>query len=193
MILGKKVLAIIPARYGSKRLRSKNLKIFKGKPLFLWSMILAKKSSYIDKIYLSTDSKKISKIAKKNGFSINKLRKKSLSGDQASSLGLVLEAIKNLKIKYDFFILLQPTSPLRFIRDVDYSLRKIINKKGKSLISVNRNNNNINGAIYIQNINFFLKNKKFVYKNSLLYKMPPSRSVDINTLKDFKQAQKNYV
>lgn len=112
MILGKKVLAIIPARYGSKRLRSKNLKIFKGKPLFLWSMILAKKSSYIDKIYLSTDSKKISKIAKKNGFSINKLRKKSLSGDQASSLGLVLEAIKNLKIKYDFFILLQPTSPL---------------------------------------------------------------------------------
>ena len=120
-------------------------------------------------------------------------RKKSLSGDQASSLGLVLEAIKNLKIKYDFFILLQPTSPLRFIRDVDYSLRKIINKKGKSLISVNRNNNNINGAIYIQNINFFLKNKKFVYKNSLLYKMPPSRSVDINTLKDFKQAQKNYV
>ena len=65
MILGKKIIAIIPARSGSKRLKFKNIKIFNGKPLFIWSMLSAQKSKYIDKIYLSTDSKKINEIAKK--------------------------------------------------------------------------------------------------------------------------------
>ena len=65
MILGKKIIAIIPARSGSKRLKFKNIRIFNGKPLFIWSMISAEKSKYIDQIYLSTDSKKINEIAKK--------------------------------------------------------------------------------------------------------------------------------
>ena len=82
MILGKKIIAIIPARSGSKRFRFKNIRIFNGKPLFIWSMLSAQKSKYIDQIYLSTDSKKINEIAKKNGFMINKLRAKKLARDK---------------------------------------------------------------------------------------------------------------
>ena len=62
-----KTICIIPARGGSKGLPGKNLRIFNGKPLFIWSMLSAQKSKYIDQIYLSTDSKKINEIAKKNG------------------------------------------------------------------------------------------------------------------------------
>jgi CMP-N,N'-diacetyllegionaminic acid synthase len=189
VILRKKILAIIPARSGSKRLKFKNIKIFKGKPLFMWSLISAKKSKYIDQIYLSTDSMKINNIAKKNGFKINKLRSKKLSCDTATSSDAVFEILKTTKEKFDFFILLQPTSPLRSTRDIDSALKKIIIKNSKSLISVNSKNNKINGAIYIQNINYFKKYKKFKYKNTILYKMPKDRSVDIDTKKDFEKAK----
>lgn len=189
MISRKKIIAIILARSGSKRVKFKNIRIFKGKPLFMWSLILAKRSKYIDQIYLSTDSIKINNIAKKNGFPTNKLRSKELSGDTATSSDAVFEILNTTKKKFDFFILLQPTSPLRLIRDIDAALKKIVIKDSKSLISVNSINNKINGAIYIQNINYFKKYKKFKYKNTILYKMPKDRSVDIDTNKDFEKAQ----
>ena len=65
MYLKKKIIAIVPARIGSKRVKFKNLKTFKKKPIFLISMLSARKSQFIDEIFLSTDSKKINKIAKK--------------------------------------------------------------------------------------------------------------------------------
>ena len=160
MISRKKIIAIILARSGSKRVKFKNIRIFKGKPLFMWSLILAKRSKYIDQIYLSTDSIKINNIAKKNGFPTNKLRSKELSGDTATSSDAVFEILNTTKKKFDFFILLQPTSPLRLIRDIDAALKKIVIKDSKSLISVNSINNKINGAIYIQNINYFKKYDK---------------------------------
>ncbi len=190
MILGKKIIAIIPARSGSKRLKFKNIRIFNGKPLFIWSMLSAQKSKYIDQIYLSTDSKKINEIAKKNGFRINKLRAKKLARDKARSSDLISDILYKVKKKFDFFILLQPTSPLRRIRDIDFAIKKLINKKNNSLISVNSFNNRINGAIYIQNINYFMKNKKFKYPDTLFYKMPKEKSIDIDTEKDFKNALK---
>lgn len=191
MILGKKIIAIIPARSGSKRFRFKNIRIFNGKPLFIWSMLSAQKSKYIDQIYLSTDSKKINEIAKKNGFMINKLRTKKLARDKARSSDLISDILYKVKKKFDFFILLQPTSPLRRIRDIDFAIKKIIHKKNNSLISVNSFNNRINGAIYIQNINYFMKNKKFKYPDTLFYKMPKEKSIDIDTEKDFKNALKH--
>ncbi len=190
MILGKKIIAIIPARSGSKRLKFKNIKIFNGKPLFIWSMLSAQKSKYIDKIYLSTDSKKINEIAKKNGFMINKLRAKKLAIDKARSSDLISDILYKVKSKFDFFILLQPTSPLRHIRDIDFAIKKLIYKKNKSLISVNSFNNKINGAIYIQNVNHFMKNKKFKYPDTLFYKMSKEKSIDIDTEQDFKDALK---
>ena len=86
--------------------------------------------------------------------------------------------------------MLQPTSPLRHIRDIDFAIKKLIRKENNSLISVNSFNNRVNGAIYIQNINHFMKNKKFKYPDTLFYKMPKEKSIDIDTEKDFKNALK---
>ena len=102
MISGKKFIAIIPARIGSKRLKFKNLQIFNGKPLFMWSMISAQKSKYIDKIYLSTDSKKINNIASKNGFKITSLRPKNLSRDKTTSSELILDIFNKINVKFYF-------------------------------------------------------------------------------------------
>ena len=147
-------------------------------------MISAEKSKYIDQIYLSTDSKKINEIAKKNGFTINKLRAKNLANDKARSSDLISDILYKFKKKFDFFILLQPTSPLRHIRDIDFAIKKLIRKENNSLISVNSFNNRVNGAIYIQNINHFMKNKKFKSQTPFFIKCL-KKSLLILTLKRF--------
>ena len=76
-------------------------------------MLSARKSLLIDEIFLSTDSKKINKIAKKNGFKTESLRQKKLSGSSSLTKDVVLDVLKKrLREKYDYFILLQPTSPI---------------------------------------------------------------------------------
>jgi len=154
----------------------------------LWTMLTTKKSKYVDRIYLSTDSKKINDIAKKNGFSTEVLRKKKFSQSNTITADLVVNILKNIKEKYDYFVLLQPTSPLRQTRDIDNSLRQIIKKNGNSLVSTNKSNKKINGAIYIQKTNYFLKKKKFNNKNILNYSMPRDRSIDIDTIEDFNRS-----
>ena len=88
-------------------------------------MISAYKSKYIDQIYLSTDSKKINELANKNGFKSNQLRNKKLSLDQTSSSEVIFDILSKLQTKFDYFILLQPTSPLRSIRDIDFAIKKL--------------------------------------------------------------------
>ena len=79
-----KILAFIPARSGSKRLKNKNLKIFNGKPLIYYSLKIGKKTKTITP-FVSTDSKKILNYAKKQGMRFNYLRPKSISGDNIKS------------------------------------------------------------------------------------------------------------
>ena len=98
-----------------------------------------------------------------------------------------MDVLKKTKRKYDYFILLQPTSPLRSVKDIDASIKTIIKKKLNSLVSINESNKEINGAIYIQKINYFLKNKIFNHKNTYKFKMPSERSLDIDTPEDFKK------
>ena len=103
---------------------------------------------------------------------------------------VVLDVLKKTKKKYDYFILLQPTSPLRNLKDIDNSIKTIIKKKLNSLVSVNKSNKKVNGAIYIQKINYFVKKKLLNHKNIYRFKMPSKRSLDIDTLKDFKKLRK---
>ena len=191
MISSKSILAIIPARLGSKRLKYKKIKLFKGKPLFLWSFIAAKKSKYIDKIIISTESKRILNYAKKYGYSSNLLRSKKLSKDKTPSEEVILDVLKKNK-KYDYFILLQPTSPLRTNYDIDRSINLIIRKKKFFLVSINQENKKYNGAIYINKIDKFLKEKKFSNEKKIFFKMAKKKSVDIDSIEDFKLAENNY-
>ena len=134
MIKNKKILAIIPARKNSERLKNKNLKKFKGKPLIFWTLKAAKKSKYIDKVVVSSNSQKTLNISKKyKDFFLSK-RPERLCTKKSELIDTVLYEIKKFK-DYDIIILLQPTSPLRTSLDIDKSLSTMIKKFKKSSVS----------------------------------------------------------
>ena len=145
MINSKTVLAIIPARKGSKRLKLKNFRIFRGKPLFFWPLILSERSKYIDNIVFTTDSHNMYTKAKKNFKIIDYTRPKNLAKSDSLASDVILDVLKKVSFKFDYFIYLQPTSPLRTIRDIDNSLKMIEVKKGNTLVSVTENSKKPNG------------------------------------------------
>ena len=134
------MLAVIPARGGSKGLPGKNIKRINGKPLIAWTIEAAKKSKYIDRIIVSTDDKKIANISKKYGAEIPFLRPKELATDTAKAIDnyiFTIEELKNREEKYyDEFIILQPTSPLRKAEDIDKAIELFKEKNADSVISV---------------------------------------------------------
>lgn len=133
----KKILAIVPARLGSKRLKQKNIiKITPKKNLLNWTYDAIKNSIYLDKTILSTESKKIKNIAKRIGFDVPFMRPNHLSKDNVESEEIIKHILRKLKIEFDYIMLLQPTSPLRNTKDIDNSIKKIINGNYNSLISI---------------------------------------------------------
>ena len=135
----KTFIAIIPARSGSKELKNKNILNLKRKPLLSYPIYSALKSKYIDKVILSTDSKKYAKIGKKFGAEVPYLRPKNISRDLSPSSSLILHTLKYFikkGIKFDYIVLLEPTSPLTKARDIDLAVNKIISSKSTSLVSV---------------------------------------------------------
>ena len=136
-IRNKKVLGIIPARSGSKGLKNKNIKYAGGIPLIGWTINAAKKSNYIDYIMTSTDSKKIAEISERYGSKAPYLRPKYLASDTANSIDVVLDVLKKIQ-GYDYFILLQPTSPLRTNFDIDAALELFDKSPAKTCVSVSK-------------------------------------------------------
>lgn len=112
-------LAIIPARGGSKGLPRKNIRLLLEKPLIAWTIEEAKKSSYINRIILVSEDEEIITIAKKYGAEAPCLIPSEMTQDDTSILIPVTYVINNLSEKYDYLVLLQPTSPLRLVTDID--------------------------------------------------------------------------
>ena len=138
MIKKSKVLAIIPARKGSKRLPNKNKLDLNGKPLITWTIESAMKSIYIDDIAISTNDEDIVEIAKLYDIDVPFLRPVELSSDKASTMDVIFHTInfyKSIGRYYDIIILLQPTSPLRTSVDIDNSF-KLLSKDVKAIVSV---------------------------------------------------------
>ena len=140
MFKKKKILAIIPARSGSKKIKNKNIIKIKKKPLIYFTIVEAIKSKYIDEICLSTDSVKIQKISKSIGLKSFFIRPKILSTDTALTKDVVFHGLnqseKFFKKKFDYIVLLQPTCPLRKSHHIDGAIVKIIKNNQNSLISV---------------------------------------------------------
>ena len=137
----KKFLAIIPARIGSKGLKKKNIKKFSGKKLIEWTIKAAKRCNYLDDIIVSTDSKEISKIAKKYNLQVPFLRPKDISGDKTPMFQVVKHCIdfyKKKKILYENVVLLEPTSPIREPNDLNKAIKLFLKdfNKFNSLISL---------------------------------------------------------
>ncbi len=136
MIKGKSILAIIPARGGSKGIPKKNIKQLAGKPLIAWTIEEAKKSKYIDRLIFSSDDDEIIKVAKEWRCEVPFLRPKELSQDDTPGIDPVIHAVNTLPEKYDFICLLQPTSPLRKVVDIDGCIEKCILNNSDSCVSV---------------------------------------------------------
>lgn len=117
-MLKRNTIAVILARGGSKGIPGKNIKSFLGKPLLAWTIIQAKISKNISKVYLSSDSDDILKIGKKYGAILIK-RPKSISGDKAKSEEAVLHLLNELDYSPDGVVMLEPTAPLRQPGDID--------------------------------------------------------------------------
>ena len=132
------IIAIIPARGGSKAIPKKNIMDFCGKPLIAWSIEHAMSSKYIDEVYVSTDDNEISNISKRYGAKVIK-RPEEISGDLSPSeeaLKHVLSEIKKVSHEeIDYVVFLQATSPLREVNDIDSAINKIKSDNSDSLFS----------------------------------------------------------
>ncbi len=140
MYKNKKIIGIIPARGGSKGVPGKNIKMINGKPLISWTVEAAKLSKFLDRIFVSTDSKKIRDISINLGLDVPFLRPPIFSQDNSPSWEAVVHALdefKKINQEYDYVALLEPTSPLRKQNDIDNAIIKIINNKdAESLVSL---------------------------------------------------------
>lgn len=135
----KKILAIIPARGGSKGIPGKNIKLLCGKPLIVYTIEAALRSKYLDRIIVSTDDEEISRISKKSGAEVIE-RPAELAQDNTPTYPLVEHVTKHFKkteqYNPDAVILLQPTSPLRTTDDIDRAIELFLSNKCESVISV---------------------------------------------------------
>lgn len=141
----KKILALIPARGGSKGIKNKNIIDLCGKPLISYTIDSAKGSKYIDEIIVSTDSEEIAEISRQYGACVPFLRPKELATDTSTTLDVVIHAIDFLTKKRDMFhtlILLQPTEPLRTSDDIDGAIEKHFLHGERSLVSVSEVDDN---------------------------------------------------
>lgn len=136
----KSVLAIIPARGGSKGIPGKNIKKFAGKPLISWTIEEAKKSKYISRLILSSDDDEIIMIAQQYGCEIPFKRPKELAEDNTSGMIPVLHALQNINEKFDYVLLLQPTSPLRTVEDIDQCIEYTISTNSTFVVSISEVN-----------------------------------------------------
>ncbi|TKI72838.1 acylneuraminate cytidylyltransferase family protein [Lysinibacillus mangiferihumi] len=130
-----KILAIIPARGGSKGVPRKNIRNLAGKPLIAWTIEEAKKSKYINRLVLSSDDDEIIEVAKEYGCDVPFKRPKELAQDDTPGIETVLHAIEHCP-GYDFVMILQPTSPLRTVEDIDQCIEYTMRENAKLCVSV---------------------------------------------------------
>lgn len=136
----KKVIAIIPARSGSKSIKDKNIVNLRGKPLIAWSIEQCLKSKKIDDVYLSTDSKKYANIAKKFGLKKIIYRPKSISKDNSTDYEFIKHFIENVSTNHGIIAHIRTTTPLRNVNFLDKIINFFVkNKKYSSLRAIHEN------------------------------------------------------
>lgn len=225
MYKNKKILAIIPARNGSKGVKNKNIKNLNGKPMIAYTIENAIESKIFDDVVVSTDSQEYIDISLRYGEIIPSLRPDHLASDTASSLDMTLYTIDSLKEQgkeYDYFMLLQPTSPLRTTQDILNSVGLLFEKNANTVVSVCecehppqwsveldekldltvledkikatrrqdiKKSYRLNGAIFLSNIDYYIKNKSFYTSNAIAYIMEYENSIDIDSIYDFMLAE----
>ena len=134
------MIAIIPARGGSKGLPGKNILPFCGKPLIAWTIEAALACKFLDRVIVSTDSEEIAETARTYGAEVPGLRPRELALDKSSAIDVYIYLWEQLTGKSGSepapFVVLQPTSPLRTTEDINSAVKLFHEKKADSIISV---------------------------------------------------------
>ena len=139
----KRILALIPARGGSKGIPHKNVVLLGGKPLIQYTIDAGLKSRYIDCVLVSTDDREIAETAERCGARVPFLRPAALASDTAKTIDAVLHAVETLREAgeiYDCLVLLQPTSPLRTAEDIDGAVERFYACGRRGVVSVSEVN-----------------------------------------------------
>lgn len=132
------VIAIIPARAGSKGVVDKNIKLLSGKPLMAYSIAVAKSAKNIDRVFVSTDSERYAAIARQYGAEAPFLRPKAISGDHSTDYGFIKHFLdwcqKEEGREPAFLVHLRPTTPLRDVKRVEEAIE--IARKDKTITAL---------------------------------------------------------
>ncbi|MEW6221790.1 MAG: acylneuraminate cytidylyltransferase family protein [Candidatus Hadarchaeota archaeon] len=221
-----KILGVIPAKGTSKTIPKKNIKPLLGRPLIFYTISEARKSKMLSRVVVSSESEKIIALAKKYGAEAPFKRPKDLATPKARTVPAIQHAVKfmeNLEMeKYDYVVVLQPTTPFRLSSDIDAALKKIVKTGADSVISVcdvgamhparmkkivNDKLVDIfkevegtprqelppiyirNGAIYAVKRDVLMNQNTLRGRDSRPYIMPAERSINIDTMFDFKVAE----
>lgn len=214
--MSKKTLGLIPARGGSKGVENKNIRDLNGKPLLAHTVEAGRDAKQVDHVVVSSDNPKIRRVATDWGADVPFKRPAELATDEARTEPVVLHALDTLAEngnKYDYVVLLQPTSPLRTAEHVDEALKQYHSSTADSLLSVfpdhtyrwQKSNNGAerinntdkrkrrqemeteyveNGAIYIVPVEQFRNQCCFSMGQTMLYEMSKVESIDIDTPED---------
>jgi CMP-N,N'-diacetyllegionaminic acid synthase len=217
MIGNSKVLALIPARGGSKGLPGKNILPVNGRPMLAFSIDAARGSQFVDRVVVSSDDDAIIAAALACGSEAPFRRPAELATDSAASIDVALHALDQLP-GYDVLILLQPTSPARTAADIDAACERFAASGAPACVSVSpveqspywmyrldpkgalqpvvesgactRRQDTLNGAIYVADAAWLRRTRTFVTPETVAYVMPASRSIDIDTADDFEAFRK---
>lgn len=131
------VIAVIPARSGSKGVLNKNIKLLAGEPLMAYSIMAARLSASIDRVIVSTDSGEYADIAKKYGAEVPFLRPPEISSDKSTDYEFIIHLISYLKtnsVLPDFIVLLRPTTPFRDVAYIDMAIELVEKNKNATAL-----------------------------------------------------------
>lgn len=146
MYKGHKILAVVPARSGSKGVKNKNIRLLAGKPLIGYTIEQALESKYIDRCIVSTNSREFAKISAGFGAEILFIRPAGLSTDRASTIDVLLHAMDWMENKenfdFDILVLLHCTTPLRSAEDIDGCIRLLFSSGADNVFSVSQAHRN---------------------------------------------------
>jgi CMP-N,N'-diacetyllegionaminic acid synthase len=136
MLGDSSVLAVIPARGGSKGLPGKNILDLAGKPMIAWTIEAANESRCIDRLILSSDDTGIIQVAEHYGCDVPFVRPAALANDRATSIDVAIHALDTLVEQYEYIVWLQPTAPLRLAEDIDAAINLCREKAAPACVSV---------------------------------------------------------
>jgi CMP-N,N'-diacetyllegionaminic acid synthase len=147
VVVERSILAIIPARGGSKRLPRKNIRLLCGKPLIAYTIEAALSSRLIDRVVVSTEDEEIAEVSKKYGAEVLE-RPKELARDDSPTIDAIMHVLNWFEARKEFFnivVILEPTSPLRRQNDLDNAIELFMENIDKvdSLVSL--------GQIHLEN------------------------------------------